>query len=135
MALDACAVLSAASHQVEAIVGLRLDSTTNSGGGWTLSDCVWNAARGSFIISVGNDDSFRAFGDPGAPDAKGRLAQFRTEMSAAGPTRDLSDVGDGAVLAAGAMAAYKAGVYVEVQNLGLTDDQLTNVVKLLIEGL
>ncbi len=131
--LDACSLLSPVDL-VEGIVGMKMDSATNSGGGWSASDCVWNAASGSFIMSVGNGESFRAFGDPGAPDAQARLAQFRTEMSSTGPPT-VEAIGDGAVLFSGAMAAYKGSTYVEVQNLSLTDDQLIRIVKLVIEGL
>ena len=131
VAFDACAILSAAD--IAKVVGATPTSISTPGGGWSAGDCAWNSDKGSFLLSIGTADSIRAFGDPAVPDAKARLAQYRQESSAAGSPRDIKDIGDGAVLTTNGMAAYKADTYVEVLNLGMTEKQLIEIMKLAIK--
>ena len=44
-------------------------------------------------------------------------------------------IGDGAVLSANGMAAYKGDTYVEVEKLRLTDAELNKIMKLLLSRL
>ena len=58
--------------------------------------------------------------------------QFKEQASGA---KEVHGVGDGAALSGTGLAAYKGGTYVEVTNLGLTEDQLIQVAQLAVGGL
>ena len=51
------------------------------------------------------------------------------------PRKDVAGIGDGAVVSAIGIAAYRADTYLEVTNLGLTDDQLIEIARIVIARL
>lgn len=129
---DACALLSAVD--LTKIVGGDTPSTKAMlSVGWVAGGCAFSSHGSSFVVSVGTADSIRQAGDPTAMDAKAKLALFKA--SATSTPRDVSGIGDGAVLAPTGIAAYKGGTYVEVMNLTVTNDQLITIAKLLVAKL
>lgn len=127
---NACALLPAAA--LSKIVGGEARATAMPSAGWVAGQCAWSSARSGFFASVGTASSIQKGSDPAAPDAKAKLADFRQRVSG---TKDVSGIGDGAVLGLAGMAAYKGGTYIEVTKLKLTDDQLTEIVKLAVANL
>ena len=103
-------------------------------GGWVASQCAWSSPLSSFLVSVGTSASLNAFGDPAAPDAKAKVADFKKKLVAADAT-EVADVGDGAVLGSTGLAAYTGGTYIEILRLTLTDDQLVQIAKQIMEHL
>ena len=54
---------------------------------------------------------------PGAGGREASLAEFRQRRRLAGAPKDVTGIGDGAVLAATGIAAYKGDTYMEIVNL------------------
>ena len=127
---DACALLPAAD--LSKILGGEAVAKAMPSGGWAAGQCAWNSPTASFLVSVGTADSIKAFGDPAAPDAKAKLAQFKQQASAAGTPKVVAGIGDGAILGTGGMAAFKGGTYLEITRLRLTDDQLVKIMRLAV---
>ena len=127
----ACALLS--SDQVSKILGDdNIQARPMPSSGWAAGRCSWSGGGSGFAISVGTAASIAASGDATTPDAAAMVAQFREQASAA---KDVGGIGDGAVLTAGGIAASKGGTYLQVANLGLTEDQLIEIAKLAIAPL
>ena len=105
-------------------------------GGWIAGQCAWSSPTAGFELSVGTDASIKAFGDPAVTDAKTKLASYRAQASAASPKpEDVDGVGDGAVMTSNGIAAVKGDRYLELRNLGLTNDELVQIMKLAIDAL
>ena len=132
---DACALLS--PSDLSKIVGGKVDvGRAMPSGGWVAGQCTWNTPSSGFVISIGTAASIQEFGDSTALDAQARLAAFRQQARGAGGTpKDVAGIGDGAVLTSSGMAAYKGPTYLEVLNLGLTEEQLVQIVKLAVARL
>ena len=89
--------------------------------GWVAGQCAWNGPSSGFFVSVGTAASLKASGDVAAPNAKTKLAQFKKQAGAGTTTKVVTGIGDGAVLTATGLAAYKGGTYLQFTNLGLTE--------------
>jgi hypothetical protein len=130
--LDACALL--ATTAVTGILGKgTVVAKPMPSGGWVAGGCAWSGSTSGFFLSVGTAASIAAFGDPAAANAKAKLAQFK--KNAGGTVKDVAGIGDGAVVAASGLAAYNGGTYLEITNLGLTEDQLVKIAKLAVAKL
>lgn len=127
---NACAVLPAA--ELSKIVGSDAKNTPMPSAGWIAGQCAWSNAMSGFFLSVGTASSLQNASDLAAPDAEAKLAEFRQRTTS---PKDITGVGDGAVLASTGMAAYKGPTYVEVTKLKLTDDQLIKILKLAVANL
>jgi hypothetical protein len=99
--------------------------------GWVAGQCAWNGPKAGFFVSVGTAASLTSSGDPAAPDAKAKLAQFKTVVGDR-TSKDVAGIGDGAVLSTSMIAAYKGSTYVQVTKLGITDRQVIEIAKLVI---
>lgn len=135
VAFDACALLPPAA--LAKVVGPTVDAGRAMPiGGWIAGQCAWSAKGAGFELSVGTDASIKAFNEPTVSDAKTKLASYRAQASGGGEKpKDVADIGDGAVSSATGMAAFKDGTYVEIRNLGLTEDQVVEIVRLVIAAL
>ena len=127
--VDACALFSSAELAV--IVGGEIKGAEMLAGGWVVSACAWSGSTSSFILSAGTASSIQKFGDAAAPDIKAKLQQYKQQVNGS----DVVGIGDGAVLGANGMAAYKGSTYVELEKLRLTDTQLQKIMKLLVSRL
>jgi hypothetical protein len=128
---DACALLTTA--EVAKILGHgAVQAKPVPNGGWVAGQCAWNGPTSGFLLSVGTAASITAFGDPAAPTAKAMLAQFE---SGPGSPKDVAGIGDGAAAGTSGIAAYKGGTYLEITNMGFTQDQLIAIAKLAIAKL
>ena len=127
----ACALLS--SDQVSKILGVdEIQTRPMPSSGWAAGRCSWSGAGSGFAIGVGTAASIAAAGDATTPDAAAMVAQFRQQASAA---KDVAGIGDGAVLTTGGIAASKGGTYLQIANLGLTEEQLIEIAKAVVAGL
>ncbi|MFZ0323940.1 MAG: hypothetical protein WAN48_07395 [Actinomycetes bacterium] len=124
--LDACVLLTDAD--LSAALGRPGFSAKEvPASGWVATQCAWNGPGAGLFLSVGTAASIAASGDPAAPDAKAKLAQFKQQ---AGTTaKDVPAIGDGAVLTPAGIAVFKGDTYLQVTNLGLTEDQLTELAR------
>jgi hypothetical protein len=129
--VDACALLPE-TNLSKILGGAVTVMATTPRSGWVAGECALNSPSSGFIVSVGTATSIKAFADPAAPNAKAKLALFAKQASATGTPTVVADIGDGAVLSASGMAAYKGGNYVQITNLRLTDEQLVKIMKLAI---
>ena len=127
--LDVCGLVT--TSELSKIVGAEVHATTLPSGGWIAGRCAWIGPTSSFFVSVGTATSIRTLADPAVPDAKAKLAAFKQSMSVTGSPKDVAGIGDGAVSATTGIAAYKAGSYFEVTNLGLSAGQLVEIAKLI----
>lgn len=129
--LDACELLTTA--EVTGILGTATaQAKPMPGTGWVAGQCAWNGLGSGFFLSVGTAASIKAFGDPAAADAKAKLAQFKAASPAG---KDVAGIGDGAVVSSNGIAAYTDRTYLEITNLGLTEDQLVKIMKLAVADL
>ena len=129
-AFEVCSLLKADElAQIFGVEGVRTRPMPSSG--WVSGRCAWNGPSSGFFVSVGTAASFAA-GRPAVQDAKAKLAQFKQQASA---PKDVAGIGDGAVLSAIGIAAYRGDAYLEVTNLGLTDDQLIEIARIVIARL
>lgn len=131
--LDVCALLPSA--KLSKIVGTGTQANAMPAGGWMAGQCALNTAHASLLLSVGTAATIKGFGDPANPDAKARLASYKTQ---AGPSAKLvPGVGDGAVRSSNGIASYKGGTYLEITIMqpGLTEDQLVKVMQLAVAGI
>jgi hypothetical protein len=125
---DTCALLVAADVS-KILGGGEVQAKPMPSGGWVAGQCAWNGPTSGFFLGVGTAASIAAFGDPAAADAKARLARFK---SGAGTPKDVAGIGDGAAVSPSGIAAYRGGTYLEITNLGLTEDQLVEIMKLAV---
>jgi hypothetical protein len=129
----ACAVLPPAD--LYKIVGGEVTvAKAMPSGGWVAEQCAWHTPTAGFIVSVGTAASIKAFGDPAAPNAKAKLAEFKQQAKAT-VALVIAGIGEGAVRTADGIAAYKGGVYVQITNLGLTANQLVKILELAVAHL
>jgi hypothetical protein len=126
--LDACALLTPADIST-AVGHPGFHATFMPSAGWVAGQCAWNGPGSGFFLSVGTAASIKSFGDPATPDAKSMLAQFRQQAGGGVSPKNVPAVGNGAVLTAAGIAAYSGGTYLQVTNLGLTDDQLVKIMR------
>jgi hypothetical protein len=107
------------------------------GAGWRASQCAWNTADSSFLMSVGTAESIAAAGDAAAPDAEGMLDAYRQAARAEGKATELPGIGDGAVQSSSGVALIEDGTYVELIVVGaaLEGDQLVRIAELTAAGL
>ena len=127
--LDVCGLVT--TSELSKIVGAEVHATTLPSGGWIAGRCAWIGPTSSFFVSVGTAQSIRTLADPAVPDAKAKLAAFKQSMGVTGNPKDVAGIGDGAVSATTGIAAYTAGSYFEITNLGLSDGQLVEIAKLI----
>ncbi len=128
---DACALLTT----VELAEILHTDSVQPKmmpSGGWVAGQCGWSGAASGFLLGVGTAESISDFGDAAAVDAKEKVAQYR---AASGTSQDVAGIGDAAVVSPNGIAAYRGDMYLEITNLGLTEEQLVEIAKLAIARL
>lgn len=130
---NACALLPVA--QLTKIVGGEPHPTAMPVGGWIAGQCAWSSSKLGFFLSVGTASTIREAADLAAADAKAKLAEFRNRANVAGEMEAFKRIGDGAILAATGMAAYKGDAYVEVTKLKLSDDQMIKIVQLAVANL
>lgn len=134
VSFDACTLLP--TTELSQIVGGEIASTTAiPSGGWSVGQCAWNSPTATFIVRIGTAATITAFGDPAAPDAKAMLGVFKQRASVTGTPKEVAEIGDGAVLGTGGMAAYVGGAYLEVTRLRLTDEQLVAIMRLAVANL
>ncbi len=131
---DACAAI--ANAELVTIVGqVGYQAKPMPSGGWVAGQCSWNGLQSGFFLSIGTAFSLAAFGDPAAPNARAKLAQFKIQASATGTVKDVAGIGDNAVLGQLGIAAYKGSTYAQITNLGLTDEQLVRIMKAIVRNL
>lgn len=104
-------------------------------GGWVASQCSWRSPVSGFLVSVGTPESIEAFADPAVPNAEAKLADYKQRAVASGGARDLSEIGDGAVIGASGLATRIGGNYVEILRSTLSDEQLIEVARGLVQDL
>jgi hypothetical protein len=133
-AIDACGLMTPA--EASAIVGGPAPAREQLPvGGWVASQCSWKSPIAGFLVSVGTPESIKAFADPAGPDAEAKIADYRQRAVASGGARDVAGIGDDAAISASGLAARIGGYYVEILRSTLTDDQLIEVAKGLVQDL
>ena len=126
----ACGLLSGA--EVAGILGVDTAvPRPMPAGGWIATQCAWSGPASGFFVGVGTKASLKAAADPGATDAKEKLAQFKAQAGDA--AKNVSGVGDGAVLGPTGLAVRTGSTYLQITNLGLTEAQLIKVAKLAVK--
>jgi hypothetical protein len=131
--VDACKLMTPLEVS-EIVGGPKPVAKPLPAGGWVASQCAWTSPSSSFLVSVGTSASLAGFHDPAVPDAKAKVADFKRKLVTADAT-DVADIGDGAVLGSTGLAASTGGTYVEILRLSLTDDQLVQIAKRIMEHL
>jgi hypothetical protein len=128
-AVEACALLNGA--ELATILDVdNVQPRPMPNDGWIAGQCAWNGSESGFFLSVGTAESITASGDATVPDARAKLAQFKEQ--AGSNARDVPGIGDGAVIGATGLAAYRGRTYVQFTNLGLTEDQLIQIATLAV---
>jgi hypothetical protein len=125
---DTCALLG--PEALNEVLGEEAEATAIPSDGWIEGQCAWSGPTTGFILSVGTETSIRDAADSSEPDAEGKLAAFRARSSGGEGARDVEDIGDGAAIGATGMAARVGEVYLEVENLTLSESQLIDVTRL-----
>jgi hypothetical protein len=132
--LDVCGLIE--PEEAAAIVGGPSPvPEALAAGGWAAGQCAWTSPVGGFLVAVGTGESIRAFGDPAASDAVGRLETYRRRSTSSGFSREIPDIGDGAVLGPLGLASRIGTDYIEILRSTLTDDQLVGIARLLTRRL
>ncbi len=133
-AIDVCSLLPPALLS-EVLGGEIAFAQSVPSGGWAAGQCAWNGDDSSFIVRVGTAASISAFGDPETANAEALFNAFKSDAAAAGSTRDVTGIGDQAVLGPSGMAAYVGDTYVEITRLRVTDDQLEEIMRIAIASI
>lgn len=126
---DACAVLDAAD--LADIVGDDVQLTKLPSSGWMAGQCSVSTATSGLLasVSVGTEKSIQESADPAGTDAGTRLERFASRSGSDAAPQAFADIGEGAVLSPTGMALQQKGVYVEVANLSMSDDDLVQLVR------
>jgi hypothetical protein len=131
--IDACSILTkdelTSAFGTDAVQTRPMPNT-----GWVAGQCAWNGPSSGFFIGIGTADSLADAGDPTVADAKSKLAQFKNQ-AAGGRATEVEGIGDGAIVTPAGIAAYKGGTYIQVTNLGLSNEQMIEVMKAAIRKL
>jgi hypothetical protein len=129
LGLDVCALLDSAG--IEQAIGPGFGSTPMPSSGWVAGQCAWNGPSAGFFVSIGTAASIEDSGNADLPDAKAKFLDF-LEQAQGDELTTIPGLGDGAAREVGGAAAYVGDSYVQITNMGLTQDELTTVLALAI---